>query len=142
MYLTAPQLDLDRSRWSRRRRIDRHGHELRRQRLDELRLRRHRLDRRASALSVDDPLAQRELVQQYVAQLEKQLPSKAEMAALLSDVNHAGVGRGVQFDLFRPGSENIKEYYAELTDEWILYPWQRVDDSGDTVAARPVLQLS
>lgn len=68
----------------------------------------------SKAVGLDALKAQRELVQQYVAQLEKQLPSKAEMAALLSDVNHAGVGRGVQFDLFRPGSENIKEYYAEL----------------------------
>ncbi len=39
--------------------------------------------------------AQRELVQQYVTQLEKQLPNKAEMAALLSDVNHAGMGAGL-----------------------------------------------
>ena len=58
--------------------------------------------------------AQRELVQQYVTQLEKQLPNKAEMAALLSDVNHAGMGRGLQFDLFRPDSESIRDYYAEL----------------------------
>lgn len=58
--------------------------------------------------------AQRELVQQYVTQLEKQLPNKAEMAALLSDVNHAGMGRGLQFDLFRPSSESIRDYYAEL----------------------------
>ena len=68
----------------------------------------------AKAVGLEALKAQRELVQQYVVQLEKQLPSKAEMAALLSDVNHAGVGRGLQFDLFRPGSENIKEYYAEL----------------------------
>lgn len=68
----------------------------------------------AKAVGLDALKAQRELVQQYVVQLEKQLPSKAEMAALLSDVNHAGMGRGLQFDLFRPGSESIKEYYAEL----------------------------
>jgi type IV pilus assembly protein PilO len=46
---------------------------------------------------------QREQVQQYVTQLEKQLPSKAEMDALLSDINQAGLGRSLQFDLFRPG---------------------------------------
>jgi len=38
--------------------------------------------------------------------------------------------------------DEVPDYYAEVTDEWILYPWQRVDDSGDTVPARPVLQLS
>ena len=53
-------------------------------------------------------------VQQYVAQLEKQLPSKAEMDALLSDINQAGLGRSLQFELFRPGNVDVKEYYAEL----------------------------
>jgi type IV pilus assembly protein PilO len=53
-------------------------------------------------------------VQQYVTQLEKQLPSKAEMDALLSDINQAGLGRSLNFELFRPGSVSIKEYYAEL----------------------------
>jgi type IV pilus assembly protein PilO len=53
-------------------------------------------------------------VQQYVTQLEKQLPSKSEMDALLSDINQAGLGRSLTFDLFRPGSVSVKEYYAEL----------------------------
>lgn len=57
---------------------------------------------------------QREQVQQYVTQLEKQLPSKAEMDALLSDINQAGLGRSLQFELFRPGQVSIKDYYAEL----------------------------
>ena len=49
-----------------------------------------------------------------MTQLEKQLPSKAEMDALLSDINQAGLGRSLQFDLFRPGQVAVKEYYAEL----------------------------
>ena len=49
-----------------------------------------------------------------MTQLEKQLPSKAEMDALLSDINQAGLGRSLVFDLFRPGQVNVKEYYAEL----------------------------
>ena len=57
---------------------------------------------------------QREQVQQYVTQLEKQLPSKAEMDALLSDINQAGLGRSLQFELFRPGQVSVMEYYAEL----------------------------
>lgn len=56
----------------------------------------------------------REQVQLYVSQIEKQLPSKAEMDALLSDINQAGVGRSLQFELFRPGSVVAKDYYAEL----------------------------
>jgi type IV pilus assembly protein PilO len=57
---------------------------------------------------------QREQVQKYVDVLEKQLPSKAEMDALLSDINQAGLGRSLTFELFRPGQVNVKEYYAEL----------------------------
>ncbi|HSV53996.1 MAG TPA: type 4a pilus biogenesis protein PilO [Burkholderiaceae bacterium] len=68
----------------------------------------------AKAVNLEVLKKQREQVQQYVIQLEKQLPSKAEMAALLSDVNQAGLGRSLQFDLFRPGQVVVKEYYAEL----------------------------
>ena len=57
---------------------------------------------------------QREQVQQYVTLLERQLPSKAEMDALLSDINQAGLGRSLQFELFRPGQVSVKDYYAEL----------------------------
>lgn len=58
--------------------------------------------------------SQLEQVRQYVTQLEKQLPSKAEMDALLSDINQAGLGRSLQFELFRPGQEVVRDYYAEL----------------------------
>jgi type IV pilus assembly protein PilO len=66
------------------------------------------------AVNLEALKKQREQVQQYVTQLEKQLPSKAEMDALLSDVNQAGLGRSLQFDLFRPGQVVVREYYAEL----------------------------
>lgn len=66
------------------------------------------------AVSLEGLKKQREQVQQYVTQLEKQLPSKAEMAALLSDINQAGLGRSLQFEVFRPGAMVTKEYYAEL----------------------------
>ena len=66
------------------------------------------------AVNLDALKKQLEQVQQYVSQLEKQLPSKAEMDALLSDINQAGLGRSLQFELFRPGQVVVKEYYAEL----------------------------
>lgn len=66
------------------------------------------------AVNLDALRKQLEQVQQYVTQLEKQLPSKAEMDALLSDINQAGLGRSLQFELFRPGQVIVKEYYAEL----------------------------
>lgn len=68
----------------------------------------------AQAVNLDALRKQREQVQQYVTQLEKQLPSKAEMDALLSDINQAGLGRSLVFDYFRPGQVSVKEYYAEL----------------------------
>jgi type IV pilus assembly protein PilO len=66
------------------------------------------------AVNLDVLKKQREQVLQYVNQLEKQLPSKAEMDALLSDINQAGLGRSLQFELFRPGQVLVKDYYAEL----------------------------
>jgi type IV pilus assembly protein PilO len=66
------------------------------------------------AINLDELRKQREQVSQFVLTLEKQLPSRAEMDALLSDINQAGVGRGLDFELFRPGQTNVREYYAEL----------------------------
>ena len=80
----------------------------------EVKLREDFSKKLAQAASLDALKKQREQVQQYVIQLEKQLPSKAEMDALLSDINQAGLGRSLQFELFRPGQVVVKEYYAEL----------------------------
>ncbi|MBA5685555.1 type 4a pilus biogenesis protein PilO [Rugamonas apoptosis] len=66
------------------------------------------------AVNLDALRAQKVQVDQYVERLQKQLPSKAEMAALLSDINQAGLGRGLQFELFKPGQVVVKDYYAEL----------------------------
>lgn len=66
------------------------------------------------AVNLSELRKQKQQVQEYVTQLEKQLPGKAEMDALLSDINQAGIGRGLQFELFRPGQVEIKDFYAEL----------------------------
>ncbi|GAB3462169.1 type 4a pilus biogenesis protein PilO [Massilia terrae] len=68
----------------------------------------------AQAINLDALKRQKNQVDQYVARLEKQLPSKAEMDALLSDITHAGTGRGLQFESFKPGQVVVKDYYAEL----------------------------
>lgn len=88
--------------------------ELQAERAKEVTLRESYQKNLAQAVNLEALKKQREQVQQYVTQLEKQLPSKAEMDALLSDVNQAGLGRSLQFELFRPGSVIVKEYYAEL----------------------------
>lgn len=66
------------------------------------------------AINLDGLRKQKTQANEYVATLEKQLPSKAEMDALLSDINQAGLGRGLQFELFKPGQVVVKDYYAEL----------------------------
>ncbi len=71
-------------------------------------------DKMKQAVNLDVLRRQKDQVTQYVSVLEKQLPSKAEMDALLSDINQAGVGRGLQFELFKPGAIVVKDYYAEL----------------------------
>ena len=53
-------------------------------------------------------------VEKRVALAERQLPNSTEMDALLADVNHAGVARGLQFELFKPQAATVKPYYAEI----------------------------
>lgn len=66
------------------------------------------------AVNLPELRKQKSQVEEFVSQLEKQLPGKAEIDSLLSEINGAGGGRGLQFELFRPGQEVVKDYYAEL----------------------------
>ncbi len=88
--------------------------ELAAEQAQELKFREEYKTKLGKAVNLEALKKQREQVQQYVTQLEKQLPSKAEMDALLSDINQAGLGRSLQFELFRPGQVAVKDYYAEL----------------------------
>lgn len=54
-----------------------------------------------------------EIDRQFGALL-KQLPNRSEIESLLADINQAGIGRGLQFELFKPGNEAMKDFYAEL----------------------------
>jgi type IV pilus assembly protein PilO len=93
---------------------DQQSQELDRLRADEETLKEQYRSKLQQAINLDELRRQKELVGQYVLTLEKQLPSKAEMDQLLSDINQAGIGRGLQFELFRPGQTIIRDYYAEL----------------------------
>nr|WP_040787173.1 type 4a pilus biogenesis protein PilO [Massilia niastensis] len=84
---------------------------------EEQKLRDEYRNKMAQAINLEALQEQKAQVDQYVVRLEKQLPSKSEMAALLSDINQAGVGRGLQFELFKPGQEMVRDYYAELPIE-------------------------
>jgi type IV pilus assembly protein PilO len=82
--------------------------------LAEVKLRDEYKIKTAQAVNLEALRAQKVQVDQYVERLQKQLPSKAEMAALLTDINQAGSGRGLQFELFKPAQVVVKDYYAEL----------------------------
>jgi type IV pilus assembly protein PilO len=71
-------------------------------------------DKLRQAVNLGELRKQKLQVEEYVTQLEKQLPGKADMDALLSDINQAGLGRGLQFELFRPGNVEVKDHYAVL----------------------------
>jgi type IV pilus assembly protein PilO len=71
--------------------------------------------KKAKAINFDLYRQQLAEVEQSFGALLKQLPNRAEMDALLTDINQAGLGRGLQFDLFRPAAqERIADFYAEL----------------------------
>ena len=83
--------------------------------LKEQELRQTFLDRKTQAVNLDVHRKQLQDIEQSFGAMLKQLPNKAEMEALLTDINQAGLGRGLQFDLFRPApQETLSEFYAEL----------------------------
>ena len=87
--------------------------DLQRSKEQESQLRDSFLAKKREAINLDIIKKQLIETQQSFGALLKQLPSKSEMDALLTDINQAGLGRGLQFELFRPGSEQIKEVFTE-----------------------------
>lgn len=65
------------------------------------------------AINLEAYIKQLADIEQAFGALLKQLPNKQEMDALITDVNQAGLGRGLQFDLFKPDAETVSEFYAE-----------------------------
>jgi type IV pilus assembly protein PilO len=71
--------------------------------------------KKAKAVNYDLYVAQLKDVEQSFGALVKQLPNRSEIDALLTDINQAGLGRGLVFELFKPAvSEKMAEFYAEL----------------------------
>jgi len=88
---------------------------LERARLEEASLKDTYLIKKASAVNLDALRLQLAEIQKSLGALLKQLPDKSELDALLVDINRAGLGRGLQFELFKPAAnETIREFYAEL----------------------------
>jgi len=82
---------------------------------EEGKLREQYATKKAKAINFQLYVQQLQEIEQSFGALLKQLPNKAEMDALLTDINQAGLGRGLQFELFRPAAnERAADFYAEL----------------------------
>ena len=81
---------------------------------EEETLKQQYLDKKRLAVNLDLYVQQLAEIDRSFGALLKQLPDKSEIEALLIEINQAGLGRGLQFELFKPGQEQIKDFYAEL----------------------------
>ena len=80
----------------------------------EQELRQTFLTKKAQAIKVDAYKQQMIDIEKTFGALLKQLPDKSQMDGLLTDINQAGLGRGLEFDLFKPGQETVADFYAEM----------------------------
>jgi len=84
-------------------------------RQEEEKLKQEYVDKKKQAVNIDLLRAQLREIETSFGALLKQLPNRSQMEALLVDINQAGLGRGLQFELFRPApSETVRDFYAEL----------------------------
>ena len=81
---------------------------------EEVTLRQSWLGKKAQAVNLEAYRQQLRDIEQQFGALLKQLPNKSEVDALLTDINQAGLGRGLDFEFFRPGPPRVAEFYSEL----------------------------
>lgn len=83
--------------------------------VEETKLREQYAEKKVKAINFELYVQQLKEVEQSFGALVKQLPNRAEIDSLLTDINQAGLGRGLQFELFRPAAqEKMADFYAEL----------------------------
>lgn len=80
----------------------------------EIKLKDEWLGKKKQAVNLEEHKKQLAEIDRQFGALLKQLPNKSEMESLLVDINQAGLGRGLQFELFKPGAEVMKDFYAEM----------------------------
>lgn len=90
---------------------------LERRQAEEVQLRLDWASKRRQAVNLEEYRRQLAETDRQFGALLKQLPNRAEMDSLLSDINQAGLGRGLQFELFKPGADVIRDFYAEMPIE-------------------------
>jgi len=87
---------------------------LRAKEVEEVKLKEEFLEKKRQAVNLDLHIQQLNEIDRSFGALLKQLPNKAEVDSLLVEINQAGMGRGLQFELFKPGAEVVRDFYAEL----------------------------
>lgn len=88
--------------------------ELESKRQEQARLKDDWLGKKKQAINLDEYRNQLAEMERSFGALLKQLPDATEMESLLVDINQAGLGRGLQFELFKPGATIVRDFYAEL----------------------------
>ena len=81
---------------------------------EETKLRDDFLSKKRQSVNLDLYVQQLNEIDRSFGALLKQLPNKAEVESLLIEINQSGMGRGLQFELFKPSPEIVKDFYAEL----------------------------
>lgn len=81
---------------------------------EETKLKEEFLSKKQQAVNLELHKQQLNEIDRSFGALLKQLPNKAEVESLLVEINQSGMGRGLQFELFKPGAEIVKDFYAEL----------------------------
>ncbi|WP_417071437.1 type 4a pilus biogenesis protein PilO [Niveibacterium terrae] len=87
---------------------------LNQKRQEETQLKDEWLGKKRQAVNLEDYRKQLQDIDRQFGALLKQLPNRTEMDNLLVDVNQAGLGRGLQFEFWKPGSEQVRDFYAEV----------------------------
>lgn len=105
---------------------------------EEQKLRQDWVSKKRLAVNLEEHKRQLAEIDRQFGALLKQLPNRAEMDSLLSDINQAGLGRGLQFELFKPGSDQIKDFYAEMPiDVRIIGSYHDLGEFASDVARMP-----
>ncbi len=94
--------------------------------------------KKRQAVNLEEYQRQLAEIDRQFGALIKQLPNRAEMDFLLSDINQAGLGRGLLFDLFKPGNEVFKDFYAEMPiDIRVIGGYHDLGEFASDVAKMP-----
>lgn len=105
---------------------------------EEQQLRESWVSKKRLAVNLEEHKRQLAEIDRQFGALLKQLPNRAEMDSLLSDINQAGLGRGLQFELFKPGADQIRDFYAEMPiDISITGGYHDIGEFASDVARMP-----